>query len=130
MSACGLSTRTEQTTHSGSIALGFVEQGALLPGLAVQVVSRYKFTCALSSLCPITDGAARSTLRPPSSALQPVALCAQVKMCGHFEGFGIHHGDMVLVGHAEIEMSLAVAGALLDGGIGARVGDCGVNDRA
>src|SRR6202030_3489181 len=43
----------------------------------------------------------------------------EVEMAGHLEGFGVHHSDVVRVGYVKIEMSLAVRGALLDGGIGA-----------
>ena len=50
---------------------------------------------------------------------RPVALFTQVEMSGHLEGLGIHHGDVVRIGHVKIEMSLAVRGALFDGGIGA-----------
>jgi len=46
-------------------------------------------------------------------------LLTQIEMAGYFEGFGVHHGDVVSVGHVKIEMPLAVRGALLDGGIGA-----------
>ena len=52
-------------------------------------------------------------------ARRPVALFTEVEMAGHLEGFGVHHGDVVRVGHVKIEMSLAVRDALLDGGIGA-----------
>ena len=52
-------------------------------------------------------------------ARRPFAFFAEVEMAGHLEGFGVHHGDVVRVGHVKIEMSLAVRDALLDGGIGA-----------
>src|SRR4029077_10425617 len=48
-----------------------------------------------------------------------VALFTEVEMVGHLEGFGVHHGDVVRVGHVKIEMSLAVRDALLDGSISA-----------
>src|SRR4029077_17326364 len=52
-------------------------------------------------------------------ARRPVALFTEVEMAGHLEGFSVYHGDVVRVGYGKIEMSLAVRGALLDGGIGA-----------
>src|SRR5439155_20174517 len=37
-------------------------------------------------------------------ARRPVALVTEVEMAGHLEGFGVHHGDVVRVGHVKIEM--------------------------
>src|SRR5205085_2877987 len=76
-------------------------------------------TRGLAAAPAATHGEQNVVLGIDGQARRPVALFTEVVMPGDLEGFGVHYGDVVRVGHVEIEMSLAIRHALLDGGIGA-----------
>ena len=51
------------------------------------------------------------------------AFLAQIILGGYFERLGVRHGDAILALDVEIEMTLIVGGALLDGGAGTVLAD-------